>query len=110
MSKRIVGEKHEIGLENTKKFFRGRAARKSSESPYTSILYQDQNPEIANDRDVYEKSLVLPLIKARGPGRVLDIGCGIGRWADAMADASMIYIGLDFSEDLVEIANKRHAG
>jgi len=40
--------------------------------------------------------------------RVLDIACGIGRWADALPEEIEEYCGVDFSGELIEIANKRN--
>ena len=38
--------------------------------------------------------------------KILDIACGIGRWADAIPDEVFEYCGIDFSDELVEIAKK----
>ena len=45
------------------------------------------------------------------PGsRVLDIGCGPGRHANALAERGMIVVGVDISESFVDVANEnRHA-
>lgn len=83
---------------------RARAIRE--DEPLTSILYQDANPEIARRRDKHEKELVLPRLKLSAHSRVLDIGCGIGRWADATMPVASAYCGLDFSEGLIEYARK----
>ena len=40
--------------------------------------------------------------------KVLEIGCGFGRWADALHDKCGSYLGLDFSEDLIGLAKKSY--
>ncbi len=40
--------------------------------------------------------------------RVLDIACGIGRWADAITQDISGYIGVDFSKELIETAKSRN--
>ena len=40
--------------------------------------------------------------------KVLEIGCGVGRWVEALHDKCGSYLGLDFSEELLEIAKKTY--
>jgi SAM-dependent methyltransferase len=104
---RVLGKKLELSEDRVFAFFEGRGARYSVDHPLTAVLYQDQNPQIAMERDRYEKSLVLPKLALDGSQRVLDVGCGIGRWADALLPQVEAYQGLDFSPSLVAIARER---
>ncbi len=106
---RIKSKKQDIDTEKVLDFFEHRGEGYNPEHPLTSILYQDQDPELAVRRDCTEKNRIMPLL---GAGfffhSVLDIGCGIGRWADTLADHCDHYVGIDFSSKLIEIARDRH--
>lgn len=104
---RISGVKATIDSEAVKAFFEKRGKAFDAAHPYTSVLYQDQDPGLAEQRDAHEKSKILPMLHLSGQNRVLDIGCGIGRWADAVLPLSASYIGVDVSESLIEQARHR---
>lgn len=104
---RVLGENVELREDKVMAFFEGRGARYSADNPLTAVLYQDQNPQIAQERDRYEKELVLPKLALDGRQRILDVGCGIGRWADALQPHVASYHGVDFSPTLVAIARDR---
>ena len=40
--------------------------------------------------------------------KILEIGCGIGRWAEVFHDKCDSYLGIDYSEDLIEIAKENY--
>lgn len=50
---------------------------------------------------------MLPKLRSDTPQRILDIGCGIGRWAEALSDRAAAYVGIDISPRLIEIARER---
>ncbi|CAM3366857.1 Methyltransferase domain-containing protein [Bordetella sputigena] len=104
---RIYGEKVALDPSSVKAFFERRGQSVNKEHPLTAVLYQDNNPGLAETRDAYEKQRVLPLLGLTSASRVLDIGCGIGRWADALADRVATYHGIDFSSSLIEVARRR---
>ena len=108
--KRILGEKVDIDEGAVGRFFETRAAKYDEASPAVSMLYQDSNPELAEQRDRHEKDAILPLLRLDQATRVLDIGCGVGRWADALAGRVARYHGTDLMESLVQLARERHAG
>ena len=52
-------------------------------------------------------------LKRRGhrpEGRVLDFGCGSGRWADKLSGFGDDYVGVDISDEMVEICRSRYPG
>lgn len=105
---RIKGEKVDIDYANSKSFYESRGAKYSEDHPYVTIMLQDQNPQLTDDRNRAETTKILPLLQLDETSRVLDLGCGIGRWADAITCPIESYLGVDFSENLVQIARNRN--
>ena len=107
---RIKGEKKEIDYQNTELFFRHRAEKYKEENPYSVTMYQDNNPELVKARNAEETAVLVPQLKLTEESRILDVACGIGRWSDAITQEIDEYCGIDFCEELVELARKRNAG
>lgn len=105
---RITGEKIDIAYEKTKEFYDQRASKYTEDHPYLSVMCQDNHPEIAEERNRTEIAKILPLLHLNESSRVLDLGCGVGRWADAIPKNIFCYFGCDFSEDLITIARQRN--
>ncbi len=107
---RIRGRK--VSLAGAKarmaEFFAGRTRRSDPRNPYISVIYQDSRPELAERRDREEKAKILPLLRLSPDSRVLDVGCGIGRWADALHGRIGGYVGVDFSPEMIELAKARN--
>lgn len=104
---RIYRDKTLINPDSTRAFFEDRGQRIDPAHPLTSILYQDNNPALAEQRDKHEKSVALPLLRLSENDTLLDVGCGIGRWADAVSDKVKRYHGIDFSDALIQAARSR---
>lgn len=106
---RIYGKKVDIKGENTKEFYNNRAkAIKDMDNPYVSVLLGDQNPEYALMWNTFEKENILPKMGVDKSCRVLDIGCGMGRWAEALIPKSGYYCGTDLSSEMVKRARERN--
>src|SRR5438067_10637039 len=103
-SSRIVGQAEEISYQETRQFFQDRAARGPAVGLLSVTMYQDGNPQLAEARDAWEKERVIPLLRLQPATRVLDIGCGCGRWALSLYGKVASYLGVDFSEDLLALA------
>jgi 2-polyprenyl-3-methyl-5-hydroxy-6-metoxy-1,4-benzoquinol methylase len=101
---RVVGDKTDLNQDAVARFFEQRASKFNADTPLTAILYQDRHPEIAQQRDELERERILPLLALSGTERVLDVGCGIGRWAAAVQDRVAAYHGFDASASLIDIA------
>ncbi len=107
---RLVGEVRALDYEATRAFFEGRAALVSQQPALTAVLYQDDNPDLARQRDEIERDMVLGWLPPDRSFRVLDVGCGIGRWGQHLAPRADAYQGIDFSEGLVALARQSLAG
>ena len=97
-----------LDYEETRQFFAHRADRYNSENPYSVTMYQDDHPELVRERNRTEIEKLRPKLHLSGNSRVLDVACGIGRWADAIDVEVEEYCGVDFSGELVRIANQRN--
>nr|WP_305137400.1 methyltransferase domain-containing protein [uncultured Schaedlerella sp.] len=107
--KRIYGTKVDIDIEHTQHFYNNRAkAIKNMANPYVSVLLGDQNPEYALAWDAYEKENILPKMQIDEHSKVLDIGCGMGRWAEVLIPGSGYYCGTDLSSEMVKCAEERN--
>lgn len=105
--KRIIDKNVDLPTSLVQEFFSNRSKGFKQENPYISVLYQDENPELALARDKVEKNKILPLLNLTGKENILDIGCGVGRWADALTNHNGNYVGIDFCGDLIKNANER---
>lgn len=101
---RIYGDQIDLPELGVKSFFKERSTRSDSDNPYISVLYQDKNPELAISRDRHEKEKILPLLRLSKTDDVMDVGCGIGRWAEGLYDQVRSYTGIDLDEGLISIA------
>lgn len=107
---RIRDKKISLDADKVKEFF---DARCQKELPYlyNYTNYQDNNPELALERDRTEKSRIAPMLKVEREDLILDIGCGVGRWGDEFAvhlAGRGRYVGVDYSEGILQLA-KEHA-
>lgn len=101
---RLYGEKKDINPDDVKNFFSDRANR-DLESDLSIVLFQEK--ENSEQRHIEEKKLFHEHINVDGK-IILEVGCGIGRWAEALHDKCESFLGIDYTEDLIEIAKKSY--
>ena len=107
MKARVYGEKINIDTENTISFYNQRAKTiKTREREYTTVLLGDKDPDFSVKWDAYEKQFILPKLKLTKEKVILDIGCGIGRWAEAVVGQCKEYYGVDFSSEMIAVAKQ----
>jgi 2-polyprenyl-3-methyl-5-hydroxy-6-metoxy-1,4-benzoquinol methylase len=107
-SKTDEESKPRIDKESVAKFFRERAQKAESVGLTRAVIYQDKHPDLAEKRDVAEKARLLPVLQLDSTLRVLDVGCGTGRWTVELAGNSAHYHGIDFSAELIGHARASH--
>lgn len=89
-------------------FFKDRADRHDKDSPLRTVIYQDNNPELALRRNEEEKRIIFELLNIKPGDRVIDIGCGIGRFTQEFIDKGARYIGTDLIKEFIDIARANH--
>ncbi len=105
---RIYNDKFDINTQNTIDFYNARAKRiNEMECPYTAVLLGDQSPKHAEEWYLHDKLNLLPLLQVDSESEVLDIGCGIGRWAEYSIPVCKYYYGVDFSCEMIKLAKER---
>lgn len=92
----------DIDYSATRRFFDQRGAKMTTVGPLSAVLYQDHDPELARQRSSFEFSRIAPsLASGVDHARILDLGCGTGRWMEALKERTASYIGLDFCPDFL---------
>ena len=105
---RLKGKKADLDYDDTYVFFQDRSQKFDEGNPYAVTMYQDEHPDLVQKRHAAEMEKLLPMLQAKPNSRVLDIACGIGRWSDALGDDIGFYCGVDFSPELIRIAQTRN--
>jgi SAM-dependent methyltransferase len=100
--------KPRIDKDRVAKFFQERARKVESVGLTRAVIYQDKHPDLAERRDAAEKARLLPILQLHDGLRVLDVGCGTGRWTKDLTGNSAYYHGIDFSAELIKHARASH--
>ena len=104
---RNYGDKVEIDPQAVKKFY---DARFNPERPLGSVMLSDDE-EVLRRRDENEKTRVMGLFRLdAAKTRLLDLGCGNGRWHEAFRDRVWAYEGVDFSGPNIRYAREHRQG
>ncbi|WP_244247109.1 class I SAM-dependent methyltransferase [Nocardioides euryhalodurans] len=102
------GDHLRLDSEKVSKFFERRAARIPELGATRAVIYQDRHPDLAEKRDAYERRVLTPRLELDGSQRLLDVGCGTGRWTSTISSKVASYHGIDFAPGLVEHAAAEH--
>ena len=105
---RIKGTRVNIECNKILEFFNNRAENYSEDKPYTVTMLHDNNPEFVEQRNKLEVEKLKSKLELKTTSKILDIACGVRRWSDAIEEDIENYTGIDFSANLIEIANKRN--
>jgi SAM-dependent methyltransferase len=109
MADRIYGEAVDINPASVQGFYEKRAANINAGNPYSAVLLSDHSPELVREQISIEDEKILPRLKIGRETKVLDIGCGIGRWAEKAIPLCEYYYGIDFSRNMTDAAKGRAA-
>ncbi len=107
MENRVYNKKIDVSAESIAEFYNRRAKKHSQKIGYTTVLLGDQNPDYAGQWNAFEKQRITPQLKVGSDANVLDIGCGMGRWAEELISKVNCYVGVDFSSEMVRLAKER---
>ena len=89
----MINNKKIISKKKIKIFFKDRANTYDEKQSLKTVIYQDKNPMLAKERDLFEKKKIKDILNVSKNDVILDIGCGIGRWADGMSEKVKKYVG-----------------
>lgn len=80
-------------------------------NPRTIVLEADRNQSLHFNKDaaLKEEAALLPFINIDLHSRVLDLGCGDGRWAKKLAGSCKEFVGVDFSGKFIDKAHRNVA-
>ena len=108
---RVYGQQVDLDSQNIKDFFNKRAIdfMQNKRTRNTTVLLGDGNTDYADNWNLYEKTHILPILDIKPNDTVLDIGCGIGRWAEHLLPLCGQYIGTDISQEMITAATKLFA-
>ncbi len=104
---RIKNNIENLNYEETQSFFQNRAEKYNTLYPYSVTMYQDSHPELTAQRNEHEVKKLKVFLNFNKNSRVLDLACGIGRWADQIDGDIDYYHGVDFASNLINIARER---
>ena len=77
---RIYGANISIHTENVQSFYDKRASL-IEQKGWGAVSLGDEDPSIASRMYDYDRDILLPKIGINEKCRVLELGCGMGRWA-----------------------------
>lgn len=98
---RLYGINEDIDSNTIKNFFNHRA-KKEVENLMEITSYHDNDNLVKRQEEEIE---VISKIDFKDK-KILEIGCGIGRWCEFFQDKCDTYVGIDYSENLINIAKK----
>jgi len=104
VGERILGEKTEVSYDRIDAFFDERSNNDGMKHKYNYVMYLDDTPEVAIERDRQCKEKVKELLKIESGMRVFDVGCGVGRWGELFCNEGCYYVGVDGSSKMIERA------
>ena len=108
MNTRVYNEKIDISTTAAKKFWTEQVNKPITLK--TVLLGVDKKNDAQTRRNKKENKILNDLVSnISSPLNILDIGCGIGRWADNLKDRLDFYTGIDYSKGFIDYAKNKFA-
>lgn len=102
---RIYGESVSINMDAVRSFYNKRAEL-VDEKGWGAISLGDEDPTIASRVYDYDRDTLFPKLDVGPTTRILELGCGMGRWAEIVLPHCGFYCGVDFSEEMLGAAKR----
>lgn len=106
---RVVGGSENIDYQNVSDFFDKRSQDDNKKHKYNYVMYLDNAPDVAISRDWQSKQKIKSLLNIKPGMRVLDVGCGIGRWGEMFCPQGVYYVGIDGCSKMIDRAEENLA-
>jgi len=101
---RLYGIMDNIDAQKVNEFF---DARISKDNPLAAALLGDDFDKNASfKRNQHEYNILKSLLNQDKKIKILDLGCGLGRWASNLIEEIDIYDGIDFSLKFINAATE----
>lgn len=105
MSHRIYGEKISVSAKEVKEFWSRRASM-YGEKGLNATICGNQNLETAVKETQFDQEYIIPRLGLTKDSRVVDMGCGIGRFARMILPQCGYYCGVDYTQGMVQVAEQ----
>jgi 18S rRNA (guanine1575-N7)-methyltransferase len=69
--------------------------------------YNSSSRMVGIQAEISNRCIELLNLPADTPGFILDVGCGSGLSGEALEEAGHVWVGLDISRDMLDVANER---
>lgn len=102
---RIYGDVVSIQEEQVRSFYNKRASL-IQEKGWGVVSLGDEDASISDRAYDYDRDNLRPKLGVGSDTRVLELGCGMGRWAKIVLPHCGAYCGVDFSAEMLKAARK----
>lgn len=106
---RIYGENVDIRGEEVKTFWAKRAALAGVGSTRSTLLGNHGGVDLTKMQNERDNEVFRECVGGKKQ-RILEFGCGNGRWGELLKDIVESYSGIDFTPEFIEQARKLFAG